>query len=135
MSIFNGNLIRKKQHIILNLLYMFRGVTNEQLRRYLYSHLKSKSTGQLANVSRFVSELKDFKLVKSISCHPHSKEELNFLTPKGIEYIHEFCNIENECFENVVGFSIKGSFRSFDYNILSPPKNYIEHHQIGRAHV
>lgn len=128
MNIFNGNSIRKKQHIILILLYMFRGVTNDQLRRRLYSHLTSKPATQLTYVSRFIAELKELKIVKSISCHPYSKEELNFLTRKGIEYIHENCRIEKEQFDKEIGFNIDGPFGNFDYDILSPPLHFIEHH-------
>lgn len=128
MNIFDGNLIRKKMHTILIVLYLFRGATNEQLRRYLYPHLDSDKNGQLANVSRYISALKKLQLVKSNSCHPYSKAEINFLSKKGIDYIHEFCRIEPEGFDNEVGFLEKGPFRSFSYDILSPPTQYIEHH-------
>lgn len=128
MNIFDGNFIRKKQHVIMVLLYMLRGATNEQIRRYLYSHLNSKRETQLSYVSRFISKLKEYKLVKSISCHPLSKEEINFLSKKGVEYIHTFCRIERNGFDKSVGFSVDGPFRSFEYDILSPPQQYLEHH-------
>lgn len=122
-NIFDGNLIRKKMHEILITLYLLRGATNDQLRRYLYPHLDSNEHGQLSNISRFVSSLKKLNLVKSVSCHPYSKAELNFLSKKGIEYIHQFCRIEKEGYDSEVGFLEEGPFRSFSYDVLSPPHN------------
>ncbi|MCT8138662.1 replication-relaxation family protein [Anaerobacillus sp. CMMVII] len=129
MNTWNGTLIRKKMHEILLVLYLLRGITNEQLRRYFNPHLQSNVRGQLANISRNVSVLKELKLISSVSCHPHSKEELNFLTRKGIEYIHKNCIIEHEGNDDVVGF-LEGPLRSFEYEILKPPTRYIEHHHM-----
>lgn len=127
MTIWNGQLVRQKQRKIILLLYRYRGATNDQLRRVLYGHLASNRNGQLANVSRFVKSLKDMKLVKSASCHPYSKEELNFLTASGIEYFHENFDISGNN-DLKLGFFELGTFGSFNYDILKPPTTYIEHH-------
>lgn len=129
---YNGQLIRLKQIEIMVFLYYVRGATNEQLRRYLYSHCNSKRTTQLANTSKFVSELKKNGFINSVSCHPHSKGELNFLTSKAITYL-----IENERImvgkpegNEELGFAIEGTHGEFEYSMLKPPTRYIEHHMM-----
>ncbi|NEU29930.1 hypothetical protein GN156_03955 [bacterium LRH843] len=106
-------------------LYKVRGATNEQLRRYLYGHLQSKRATQLANTSKFVSQLKRDGFLKSNSCHPHRHGEINYLTKKGIEYIHDTCLIDKND-NKMLGFGEQVG--SFDYELLKPPLHYLEHH-------
>lgn len=128
MHIWNNVTIREKQHTILTFLYMYRGATNEQIRRFIYPHLESKPSGQLANISRFVSNLKKKGLVKSVSCHPYAKSELNFLSLKGIEYILEHIESTGHKDGQLPGFKHEGYHGTFEYDILKPPTQYIEHH-------
>ncbi|WEG19206.1 replication-relaxation family protein (plasmid) [Alkalihalophilus pseudofirmus] len=125
MKIWNNVKVRDKQHTILVFLYRFRGATNEQLRRYLYGHCDSKRATQLANTSKFVSQLKKDKMIRFSSCLPYRQGEINYLSPKGIQYIYDTCDID------VSGDPEKGfeePFGEFEYDTLKPPLNYLEHH-------
>ncbi|WP_057776663.1 replication-relaxation family protein [Cytobacillus dafuensis] len=124
MKLWSNIKIHNMQHRILILIYRYRGLTNEHLRRILYSHLKSDIPGQKANISKFVSMLKKAKLIESSSCYPYSRELIHNLTKKGVEYVKENVIIDPK--NSMAGFNdeICGDF---DAKLLSPSTGYIEH--------
>lgn len=125
MQIWNNVKVRNKQHAILVFLYRFRGATNEQIRRYLYGHCDSKRATQLANTSKFVSQLKKDKMIRFSSCLPYRQGEINYLSPKGIQYIFDTCDID---VSNDPDKGFEEPFGEFEYDTLKPPLNYLEHH-------
>ncbi|WP_096201874.1 replication-relaxation family protein [Bacillus sp. FJAT-45350] len=130
-DVWNGQLIRLKQVQILIFLYYVRGATNDQIRRYLYSHCTSKRATQLANTSKFISGLKKMGFINSASCHPYNKGEMNYLTAKAIEYLLESEKImvsAPESNDSQLGFDIDGVHGTFEYSMLKPPLQFIEHH-------
>ena len=121
---WNGLRIRQKQITILALIYKFRGLTNNHLRRLIYSHLNSETNGQKANISRFVKDLRDKKLISSSSCVPYSNELIHYLTQKGVDFIVTQLNISNDS-DSLKGFNdVHGLF---DANTLRPPLKNVEH--------
>lgn len=121
---WNGIRIRQKQVTIMALLYKYRGLTNEHLRNLIYGHLDSEKSGQKANISRFVKDLRDKKLINSSSCFPYSKELIHYLSQKGVDFIVTELNISKDN-DPLNGF--KDVYGLFDANTLKPPLNNIEH--------
>lgn len=116
--------ITEKQDQIIKLIYQYRALTNEHIRRLIYDHLSSSARGQKANISRFTADLKKKKLIQSFSCHPYSKELIHCLTPKGIEYYKDHALIDKD--ERLAGF--KGyPHGDFDSGMLKPGLRNIEH--------
>ncbi|MEH6949708.1 hypothetical protein V7068_22235, partial [Bacillus sp. JJ634] len=115
--------ITQKQKEILILLYRYRGLTNEHLRKILYHHLHSNPKGQKANVSRLTKNLRENKYIYTASCFPHSKDYIHYLTKKAVNYLRKELeiNINDPLtgFHNIVG--------DFEATILKP--------SIGKHHL
>lgn len=123
---WNGLEIRKTEHRMIELLYEYRGLTNNHFRQLLMGHLDSKEEGQNANVSRFVSGLRNNGLIKSVTCWPYSGEQIHYLTTKGVKYFHEHFKIEPT--NQLAGFnSIHGDFTAA---LLKPTIGNLKHHMM-----
>jgi hypothetical protein len=124
MNYWRKNLIAEKQHQVLHLIYKYRSLTNEHLRRLMVGHLNSNQNGQKANISRYTADLKKKKFIESFSCYPYSKELIHCLTPKGIDYIKDFTYTDKN--NPRAGFQDE-CLGDFDAAILRPGLKNIEH--------
>lgn len=121
---WRNNKISNKQKQVTILLYRYRALTNEHLRRLIFGHLGSDSNGQKANISRYTAGLRNMKLIESFSCYPYSKEYIHCLTTKGVEFVKEQVIIDSD--NPLVGFD-GIHFGDFSTTILKPGLKNLEH--------
>lgn len=124
MIYWRNNKISDKQQQVAILLYSYRGLTNEHLRRLIFGHLSSDNNGQKANISRYTAALRKIKLIESFSCYPFTKELIHCLTSKGIEFVKEQVIIDPE--NEKAGFDGK-HFGDFSATLLKPGIKNLEH--------
>lgn len=115
--------VSQKQKEILILLYRYRGLSNEHLRKLLYSYSKSDKSGQKANVSRLTKQLRENKYIQTASWYPHTKHYIHSLTKKGVDFLRQ--EIEINPSNPFVGFH--NIFGDFEASLLKPP--------IGKHHL
>ncbi|MFE8698424.1 replication-relaxation family protein [Cytobacillus sp. FJAT-53684] len=124
MILWRNNRISNKQQQILTLIYQYRGLTNEHLRKLIFGHLDSNQAGQKANISRYTSELRNTRMIESFSCYPYSQELIHCLTSKGIEFVQEQVQIDQE--NKLAGFKDQ-PYGDFSATMLKPGLKNLEH--------